>query len=169
MEAYQLSKFAAASSVSFAFFGFVCGGMVIDALARRFQSQVSILAGGTLLALILLGVIVYVPYFSYWTLTTLIFLFGVASSSYLAAYALARATRELYLVSSSVVLINMAGPIFSAFAEPLIGKILDWIAHAASNQGAHMFSTHAYQLGLSVLMVYLVLALVMCLFVKKYT
>lgn len=166
IEAYHLSRFDAASSVSFAFFGFVVGGIVIDMLARRFESSLPIASLGTLLTLITLALIIYVPGLSYWTLTGLIFLFGIFAGSYLSSYALARNTEDLSLVSTSTVLLNMAIPITASIAEPMIGFILDLFPHA-QNEGARSFSISAYQSGLSVLLAYLVIALIMCLLLRK--
>jgi hypothetical protein len=61
----------------------------------------------------------------------------------------------------------MGDPLCGAFAEPFIGKILDLNWHGLKVHGVRVFSVHAYQLGLSVLIGYLLLALMCCYFITE--
>ena len=63
------------------------------------------------------------------------------------------------LAATIVALINTGDAIFGAFSEPLTGKILDMNWHGDIVNGVHHFSLHNYHVSLSILPVYLILAL----------
>jgi MFS family permease len=165
--AYMLSKSAAATAVSLVFLGFAVGGVVIGWLGNHYIKKLPIVIGGTASAILCLIAILYVPHMPLWLLYTAIFLFGFGSSSFLLSYAIARSTNSVALVGTVIGIINMGDPICGAFAEPLIGKILDLHWGGLYVNGARAFSIHAYHLGLSVLIGYLILALLCCYFIKE--
>lgn len=157
MLASHLTKIPAASATSFSFFGFVIGGLAMDFISKYVKAKRSILFVGTLLALLFLITVIYVPNLSGLWLTVLTFLFGFFASSYLTGYALAKELNNMKEMSSIITLINMAGPLCCIIVEPLMGKILD----------AQSFSLSAYHWSFGMLIGCLLLALFCCLFLKK--
>ena len=164
---YQLPQSVAATSISLVFFGFAVGGVVVGWIGKYHERKWPLLMMGTLSATLCLSVVLYIPQLPIGLLNTLIFGFGFGSSSFLLSYSIAKSTNSLALVGTVIGVINMGDPICGALAEPLIGKILDahWLGQFT--HGARVFSVHAYHLGLSVLIGYLVLALLCGCFIKE--
>ncbi len=166
MASENLSRVTAASMTSLTFFGFAAGGLLIGLVAKWIPRLVLLMATGTFLAMIFLGVILYCPDLPKALLSILIFLFGFCSSSFLLSYSVARNINSLAIIGTVIGVINMGDPLCGSFAEPMIGEILDlnWSGELINN--TRVFSTHAYHLGLSVLLGYALLALLCCLFIK---
>lgn len=167
MAAYHLPKTVAASSISLGFWGFAVGGLMIGWISNQVKQQLTVMAIGTSAALLFLSIVLYVPNLPWWLLNTCIFLFGAGASSFLLSYVIAKEINPAFLVGTVIGIINMGDPLCGAIAEPLIGKILDlnWQGHIVNN--TRVFSVHAYQLGLSVLTVYFLLAIICCYFIKE--
>lgn len=165
--AYGLSKTVAASSVSLAFFGFAFGGLLVGWLGKYAAKQLPIIVIGTTNALIFLAIVLYAPSLPLWLLNTCIFLFGFFASSFLLSYAIAKNINSAALVGTVIGVINMGDPLCGAIAEPLIGKILDLHWQGVTIDNVRIFSIHAYHLGLSVLSIYLLLALLCCYFINE--
>lgn len=166
MAAHGLDRESAATSASLVFFGFAAGGLAVGVLGRFFTRQRLTMIVGTSLSLFFLMVVLYVPGLSLTLLNSSIFLFGFCSGNFLLSYAIARNINSPAIVGTVIGVINMGDPLCGGIAEPLIGKILDlhWTGQMVNN--VRVFSVHAYQLGLSILTLYLILALICCLLVK---
>lgn len=167
MAAYALPKTTAATSVSLAFFGFAIGGIFIGWIGKQMQRQLPVIATGTTLALFFICIVLYIPHLPVWLLNSCIFLFGFSASSFLQSYTIAKNINSFALVGTVIGVINMGDPLCGAFAEPFIGKILDLHWAGLSVDHVRIFSVHAYQLGLSVLPGYLLLALLCCCCIKE--
>jgi hypothetical protein len=66
-----------------------------------------------------------------------------------------------------VALINTGDALLGSFTEPMIGKLLDLFWQGKIVNGVHYFSTRDFQLALSLLPVYLLLALGCLLILKR--
>ena len=165
--AYALPKSVAATSVSLVFFGFAAGGILVGWISKYYEKKWSILMLGTTSATLSLMIVLYIPHLPLWLLNMTIFSFGLGSSGFLVSYSIAKSTNSITLVGTVIGVMNMGDPIFGALAEPLIGKILDLYWDGKLIQGGRVFSLEAYHLGLSVLVGYMVLALLSGYFIKE--
>ncbi len=166
MSAYHVTKLTAASSMSLVFVGFVSGSFFVGFLGKAMQQYIPIMFGGTLLALMSLAAVVYIPGLPAWLLDGLILCFGFGSSGFVMSYTVARSINSSLIVGTVIGVFNMGDPLFGGIADPLVGKILDlnWNGHSVHH--IRIFTAHSYRLGLSVLIVYLVLALASSLLIK---
>lgn len=167
MGTFHLPKIVAASSASLVFFAFAIGCFCAGWIGRFSNKQLPIVITGTTLSLICISIIIYSTSLPLWLLNTCIFLFGFGSGGFVLSYAIARNINSLAIVGTVIGFINMGDPLFGGIAEPLIGKILDSHWDGTEIDHVRIFSTHAYQLGLSVLVAYLICALACCFFIKE--
>ncbi len=167
MAAYHLTKTSAASSVSLAFFGFAAGGIIVGWIGKQLTKQWPVITIGAASSLFFLLIILYVPHLPVQLLNGCIFLFGLGASGFLQSYTIAKNINSATLIATVIGVFNMGDPLCGALAEPLIGKILDLHWDGLKVDDVRIFSVHAYQLGLSVLVGYLLVALICCFFIKE--
>lgn len=166
-QAHQLSATTAASAVSLIFVGFAIGcpvsGWYSDFIGRR---KIIILLG-TVVALITILCILYLPLSSLTMLNLLLFCFGLGASCFFLCFSMIREIHLLIFAATVLGFMNMFDSIWEAFSEPFIGKLLDigWQGNMAN--GARVFSLHDYHVALSVLPIYFAVALLVLIFIKE--
>lgn len=166
-QAYHLSATMAATAVSCIFIGFAVGcplaGWFSDYIGRR----VVIMAVGTTLALLAVIGVLYLPNGFDSALDFLLFSFGLGASCFFLCFSMVREINSLLFVATVLGFMNMFDSICEAVSEPFIGKLLDIGWHGETIDGARVFSVHDYHLALSVLPLYLSIALILLFFIKE--
>lgn len=166
-QAYQLSPSEAATAISFIFIGFAIGCPLSGWLSDYMQRRKSLMLGGTLVAILTLSGVLYLPHSHTGLLSFLLFLFGLGASCFFLCFAMIRETLPLAIAATVLGFMNTFDSICEALSEPLIGKILDMGWEGAMIKGARVFSVHDYHLSLGLLVFYLVVALVFLFFTKE--
>jgi len=164
--AHHLTPTEAASLTSCIFLGFAVGGPVFGYFAGSTQQRITATLMGTSLALLTLLLIIYIPSLPVWFCSILLLLFGLGLGSYMSCFALAKELNLIGLAGTIVALINTGDALLGSFTEPMIGKILDVVQKGKIINDVHYFSTQDFQLALSLLPIYLLLALG-CLIILK--
>ena len=166
-QAYHLTKSISASSASLVFFGFGIGGPLFGWLSDHFSKRKPILIAGTVISLLFLMIVLYVPHLSLFMLRSAIFLFGFFNSVFLISYTLGKEINSLSITATVIGVINSGDAICGAVAEPLVGKILDLGWDGKMIGHIRIFSTHDYHVALSVLSIYVFLSIVSAIFIKE--
>jgi MFS family permease len=167
MQSYKLTSTLAAWDISFVFIGFALGAPFIGWLADYFGKHHLFMGLGTGLALITLCSIIYLPALPIIILQVLFFLLGLGVSSFMLGFGIARTINSALYMATVVAFINSFEALWSGLTEPLIGKLLELGWTGKVSDQVHIFSTHDYQTSLSLLPVYLLVALILLLFIKK--
>ncbi len=165
--AHHLTPTQAASFTSCIFLGFAVGGPLLGYFADDMRQRINITLMGTGLAFITLLLIIYVPSLPLWLCSVILFLFGLGLGSYMSCFALAKELNLSGLAGTIVALINTGDALLGSFTEPTIGKLLDFFWQGKIVNGVHYFSTRDFQLALSLLPVYLLLALGCLLILRR--
>ena len=117
-------------------------------------------------ALVNITQIIYVNYLPLWLLGTLLFIFGFSTGAFMLGFALGRELNKITVAATIIALINTGDIIFSALTQPLIGKLLDANWHGKLLADVHYFSAIDYRHALSILPVYILLALILLFFIR---
>ncbi|NNM58710.1 MAG: MFS transporter [Legionellales bacterium] len=157
-QAYLLSPTKASAFVSLCFVGFGVGGPLLGLLSDRI-GRWPVMFFSTLLSLLSISLILYVPDMSSWALSSLLFFFGFFVGAFMLAFAVGKEANPIAMTATVIAMINASDAILDAATEPAIGKFLDWHSHGAIVNGVHFFSTRDYQLALSILPVYTLFSL----------
>ncbi len=164
--AFSLSTTDAASLVSAAFLGLAAGGPLLGLLSDYLRERKGVMFGGTLLSLLALVAVIYLPGLHYFSLVILLFLFGFGIGAFMLCFALGKEMNTLAVTATVIALINSGDAIFGSFTEPLIGRFLDLKASGVGANGVLVFSAHDYREALSLLGVYLILACISVVLMK---
>lgn len=166
-QSFQLDHNIAAQAVSLIFIGFAIGapsfGWFSDWLGRRRI----VMFWGTLLAVITITIIIYMPGISSWMLNFLFFFFGFFISSFLLCFTMIREITLPGLAATAIGFMNSFDALLGALTEPLTGKFLDMGWDGTIVNGARVFSIHDYKLAFIILPIFLVLALLSLIKIKE--
>jgi sugar phosphate permease len=166
-EAYHLDATAAASTMSFIFIGFAIGCPLSGWLSDYSQRRKPLMTSGTLLAIISLSMVLYLPQANAVAISILLFIFGLGASCFFLCFSMIREIHSLTLAATVLGFMNTFDSVCEALSEPFIGKLLDLGWNGAYHAGARSFSLTDYHLSLSILVLYLIVALALLFFTRE--
>ena len=157
----------AASIASAMFAGWAIGSPVMGWLSDAIGRRKPVLIGGALIALCTLIVIIYADIQHTGLLALLFLVNGLGSCSMVVCFGLVREWNHAKNTASAVGFTNMWVVASGAVMQPLIGWLLDrqWSGEMISD--VRVYSSDAYQVALSSLIVLSVLALIAALLVRE--
>lgn len=164
--AWDISKTEAASFVSLSFIGLGLGSPILGLLGARFSKRLQFLGVCKVLSALCLASVLYF-HLPIWLLAIQLFLFGFFAGSFMLGFTIGKEINPVFLTATVIAMLNASEPIIDAFTEPTIGKLLDLQWHGQIVNGFHYFSANAYEIALSLLPVYLILAAILMFFFIK--
>ncbi len=166
MEVYHLDKTVIASLTSLIFIGFAIGSPIAGWLSDYIQRRKVIMASGTILSLVAILLVLYVPLTTV-LLGIMLFAMGFFTGFFFVSFAHMREMNNPLLSATSIGFINMFNAMCGAFSEPLIGKLLDMGWTHLTRNGIRIFSLHDYHIALLTLPLCLIVSLVALLITKE--
>jgi MFS family permease len=166
-EAFHLSHHIAAQSVSLIFIGFAVGAPVLGWFSDWLGRRNVVMFWGTLVSLITISMVIYLPGVSFYGLSFLLFLFGFSMSSFLLCFTMIREINLPILAATAIGFMNAFDALFGAVSDPLTGKFLDLSWDGRVVDGARVFSVEAYKIAFLTLPVYLLVALLSLSWIKE--
>ena len=168
-QAHHLSSIDAAKAVSAIFLGWAVGapsvGYLSDHTGRRFLP----LMVGALLGLIIISVVIYYPGLNFNMLFTLLFFYGIATSTEIIVFIMGKEWSNTKLAGTVFAAVNMVVMLVGMFLQPLVGYILDVSGGAGALINGHrVFATVDYQRALAVLPLSLILVLFLLVIFKYF-
>lgn len=167
MASYATSHTQAARLVSLIFLGFALGAPISGWFSDRIKSRKNVMLYGTIVALVSLTIILYVPNLGWGVLSGLLFLFGVSMSCFLVCFTMIRELHRPIMAATAVGFMNSFDAFFGAFSDPMIGFFLDlgWVGTLVN--GARIFTDVGYRQSLIALPVYLIISIGLIFFIKE--
>lgn len=123
--AHHLTKMEASTVSSMLFLGTIFGSPVVGWISDKIGLRRMPMMIGAVLALLLVGILLFFPQLSFYDLLLIFFLMGLVTSSQILAYPLVAESnpRILTAMSSSVISISVQGGV--ALFQPIFGFLLD--------------------------------------------
>lgn len=165
--AHHLSPTAAAGAVAFIFIGFAIGCPITGWLSDWVQRRKIIMTSGSVIALITMILVLYLPHISLFTMQSLMFCFGLGASCFFLCFSMVREINPLFFAATVLGFMNTFDAICEAVTEPFIGKLLDLGWDGKMSQGARVFSLTDYHMALMALPIYLAIALFILFFIRE--
>lgn len=148
-QAHQLTSMQAAQGVSAIFFGWAIGAPLVGYLSDHTGQRIFPLLLGAVLGLISISIVLYIPGLSFWSVTFLLFLYGVFTASEIIVFVMGKEICEGRLAGTVFASVNMIVMLGGMIFQPMVGYLLDW--SAGPQQFAHVYTVEDYRLALSVL------------------
>jgi sugar phosphate permease len=166
MQAHGLTRPHAALLSSFMFIGIACGGPLHGWISGQLKSRITVLKYGVVSAFLTFATVLYVPMTSMPLLAALLFIFGLSTSSMLLCFAINSEANPLFATGVSIGFTNMLVMAGGAIFQPLVGHFLDRLSMVHSTTVETHFSTHDFQLALSVLLLCHIIAFILVWFIR---
>ncbi len=163
----QLTHMQAAEAMSMVFLGWGIGGPLCGAWSDALKRRKPFMYGSALLSMLFLMLVLYVRFDHLSVLSVLLFLYGVANSGLVMAYALSGEINPQPVAGVSIAFANMASIVLAPVLQTLAGWLLDTHWDGVMAHGVRMYSVHAYHVSTYVLPVTLLLAFVVAFWVKE--
>ncbi len=157
--AHHLSREEAATTISYMFLGWAIGAPVTGYISDHIKKRVAPLFIGTVLSLICIAIILYVPNISHSALKALIFLYGIFSGVEIVVFIMGKENNTTSLSSTVFAVVNMIVALGGMLLQPMVGALLDMSSKGKLINNMHIYTTHDYQIALSIIPVALLLAL----------
>lgn len=164
---YHFTRTIAAEAVSLIFIGFMIGGPLFGLLSDRIGRRVPLLYFGNITALLLSVAIIYAPIHNMYALYGMLFSLGLFLSPFLLCFSMIKEVNPLIFAGTAYGFMNSFDAGLGGITDPIIGHILDTGWHGELIEGARIYSLHDYQVGLSVLIIYLVASVLILPFLKE--
>lgn len=166
-QAFDLSPDAAAHASSLIFLGFAAGSPLFGWYSDRIGKRRPVMYWGTLIALLSLAAVIYLPSLPFFVIAILLFVFGFSISSFLLCFTMIKEMHYASLAATSIGFMNAFDALFGAFSDPLTGKLLDIGWTGAMSNGARSFPLSAYHAAFILLIIYLVLSFIFIKFIRE--
>lgn len=163
---HHLTKSQSATTISMMFLGWAVGAPLSGYLSDFSGRRVLPLVIGALGSFLCIGSVLYVPWLSYGSLNTLMFLYGVFSGTEIIVFVMAKENSGAKLTGTVFAATNMIVTLGGVIFQPLVGILLDKFGDSKIIAGEHVYSVVDYQLALSILPISLLLVLVTAFFIK---
>ncbi|MFN7662234.1 MAG: MFS transporter [Alphaproteobacteria bacterium] len=151
---------------SIIFFGMACGGPVIAAISDKLhhhrKGMIAVLAFG--MAFILIAEMIFKP--CYAIVLSLNFVLGALCSYQILVFSLVVLNTPSHLSGVTFGVVNTINMLSGFVYLPLVGRVLDYCWDGAYQNGIPLYSPSAYQAGISVIVIGLLLGGIGFLFTK---
>jgi len=163
---YDIHTDIAADAVSLIFIGWAVGGPLVGWISDRIKRRCIIMKIAVLASLIFMSAVLYLPNLTLPVVFVLLFLYGVANSGLVMAYAVAGEINPKPVAGTSLAFTNMSSVLIGAGFQPLIG----WFLTLREGRGIHdalVYSAHDYRVAMMVLPLCFVACFIVSWFVKE--
>ena len=152
------------------FLGWAVGAPLTGYISDHSGNRLLPLTLGAVGSFIFIGIILFDQNLSYLQLNTLMFLYGVFSASEIIVFIMAKEySPNLQLSGTIFAVTNMIVSFGGVFFQPLVGHLLDWSAQPMTQNQIRFYSTHDYQIGLSILPISMLVVVVIAFYMHKQT
>ena len=166
--AHHLTKMDAARSISMMFLGWAVGAPLAGYWSDRTGRRVFPLMVGALMSLICISLVLYCPHLSYFSLNTLLFLYGVFSGTEIIVFIMAKENTGALVSGTIFAAANMIVSLGGVIFQPLVGFLLDTFGSGQMMGAEHVYGIADYQVALSVLPLSLLLVIFIGFFLKDH-
>jgi sugar phosphate permease len=166
-QAHHLAKDDAAYANSMIFLGWAIGGPFWGWFSDTIRRRVLPMRIASILAVALVCVLLYVPGLSLVSIYALLLIFGLLSSVQILIFAICHEASQMKVAGTVIALTNMVVMVGGSIFQPIVGKLLDSQWTGILNDGARLYSNHAYQLALSVIPICIFTAIIVTFFIKE--
>lgn len=164
---YGLEKTTAAAICSALLVSWAVGGPVFGWMSDHLGHRKPLYLLGCVVQLAGWGVLILVPDLPIWLLVLLLVAVGFFTGNMIIGFAFARESAPARLAGTASGMVNMGVMIGPMLLQPAVGWLLDRNWSGAMANGARIYGLEAYRSGFSLMLAWLLLALVLILFTRE--
>ncbi len=161
------TKTTAANAVFMLYLGWAVGSPIVGWLSDHMRKRVFPMQIGSVLALICISIVIFIPNITLYALYTILFIYGVCCSVEIVVFAIGRENSPENLSGSAVACINMLVMVSGMLLQPIVGGLLDYFWLGEMVDDIPYYSVQAYQYALAILPIGLILATSLTVFLSE--
>ncbi|QRN04118.1 MFS transporter [Legionella sp. MW5194] len=162
-----LAKATAANYISLVFIGWAIASPLWGIYSNRIGRRKPPMYIGAVGALITSTLFIFAPITTGWQMQALLFIFGLFSSAFLPAFAVAKELCSRRYVATGLSFMNMMNMVGIALAQPIIGFILDRMWQGEIVNKVRVYPLEAYHVALAILPVGILISLLILPRIKE--
>lgn len=166
-QAQGLTKSSAANANSLIFLGWAVGGPFWGWFSDFVKRRCLPMLISSIIALVLISILLYVPHLSAVQMYLLLFSFGLFSSVQILVFSVCHESTSIKITATAVALTNTFVMIGGNLFQPIIGKLLDMHWTGGMVDGIRVYSPEAYQFAFSVMPIGILIAIVLLFFLRE--
>lgn len=168
--AYHLNSVDSAKLISKLFLGWAVGAPLTGYLADRLGNRVLLLSASAFMSLLCISFVLYSNNLSFYSLSWLLFLYGVFSGVEIILFLMAKENIAASLSATVFAVTNMIVSLAAVILQPMVGWLLDFSANRGSViTSTHLYTVSDYRFALSIIPVLLIITLIALCFLKDKT
>ncbi|OJW50325.1 MAG: hypothetical protein BGO67_00140 [Alphaproteobacteria bacterium 41-28] len=167
VQVHHMDKQSASLSTSFLYFGVAIGTPLFAFLSDRFRQFKFTLLGSALGALVPFMIIVYGPDLPIFAVISILFFAGILLSGQFMTYSIVTEINPLSVSGMATGFQNMVCLLSGVIFQPFIGWLLDIFWEEAYENGIRLYSSAAYQMAITSVIVALLFAVLASLFIRE--
>ncbi|MCB1828552.1 MAG: MFS transporter, partial [Coxiellaceae bacterium] len=151
------------------FIGVAVGAPILGWLDGRLRDRRFIMVGAAILAAFLLCVLIFDTQLSMFGIGAVMFLLGIAASSYVLNFVIANEVSSSHTRSTAIGFTNMFSVVSAPIFQPLIGLVLYLLSNHPNQTNFDAYSVVHFQEALLMIPIFVVIAAVLALWLPKRT
>jgi MFS family permease len=163
MQLYGISATKASSAVSMVWIGIGIGSPFVGWLSDKIRRRCTPLAFCSLLGLITIAIILYVPSIPFFLMFPLLLCFGLSASAQSLSFALVKDNNPPAIVGTAIGINNMMVVIGGVLFQPLVGLFLRLGWNGDMENSVPVYAIHDYRVALVVIPVCFLIGLIVSL------
>ncbi len=165
-QAHHLTKLQSAETISMLFIGWAVGAPLSGYLSDKFANRIIPLLMGAVGGLASIYTVIYMQNLSYLTLKLLILVYGLATSTEIIVFAMAKEVSGVKISGTVFAVTNMIVTLVGGLLQPTVGWILDYMGNRVFEVDHYVYQVGDYQRALAVLPLSMVIVILL-LFVLR--
>ncbi len=164
---HHFSHHIAAEAVSMIFLGWGVGGPLSGWISDRLGRRKPNLWCSAVASLVLLSIVLYCPELPTFVVFVALFLYGMANTGLVTAYALSGEINAQSVTGISMAFTNMSSVLLATFIQPFVGWLLNFQWDGRMLHGIKVYTSVAYQWSMLIMPCCLVLAFFSAFMIKE--
>lgn len=156
----------AVTGVAALFLGFIVGAPLSGALSDLLQRRRVLMFSGAVGATLFSSLVLFVPGLSIGTIYFFLFITGLFYSVQALVFAISRDLSPINAAGTAVAITNMLVMLGGMILQPIVGVILEMVWGGTIVSNLHHYTSHEYQVALSVVPIGIALAGILTVFLK---
>ena len=165
-QAHHLTKIQSAQTISMLFIGWAVGAPLSGYLSDKFSNRILPLMVGAVIGLLSIYAVIFMQNLSYLTLKLLILVYGLATSTEIIVFAMAKELSGAKISGTVFAVTNMIVTLVGGLLQPTVGWILDFMGNRSFEVDHYVYQISDYQRALAILPFSMIVVIIL-LFVLK--
>jgi MFS family permease len=158
-QAHHLTKIQSAETISMLFIGWAVGAPLSGYLSDKFSNRIMPLMLGAVGGLISIYAIIYIQNLSYFALKLLILAYGLATSTEIIVFAMAKEVSGVKISGTVFAVTNMIVTLVGGLLQPTVGWILDYMGNRSFEVDHYVYQVSDFQRALSILPISMIIVI----------